>query len=335
MLKPIEPVTYRPLNLAYPLTIQFDGRLFKTLANDEVVLQAALEHIGEVGKLHIAGSTLEALPYLSEHVFIHFPEIKRIDIDGVETESLRKSSTLAKFITQDGLQISREEFFQLPDPWVRRRTSSIGKEEWTETNGIKHPVRPKVEPGVFYRRYVPSIRKTISFRTVNIDRDLEKFHYWHNQPRVYDLWELNKPIEELRVYLENGQKDPHQYPVILEYDDEPAGYFELYWAAEDRLGPYYDHAPYDRGFHFLIGEEKFLGRANTDAAIRSVMHFLYLDDSRTMRIMAEPRADNQRVLKYVQLVPGWRFIKEFDFPHKRAALLSARREDFFRNGEAL
>lgn len=328
MLKPIEPVTYRPLNLSGPFIIEFDGRLLRVQANGEEAFQATLEYMNGEAKLQLTGSRLEVAPLAVEHVFGHFPEIKYVIARGEE-------SFLARFADQNGeSRISREEFFQQPGPWTRARALVNENEEWTVTNGIKHPVRPKMEPGVFYRRYVPAIQKTISFRTVDIERDLERFHFWHNQPRVYDLWELNKPIDELRTYLEKGQRDPHQFPVILEYDGEPAGYFELYWAAEDRLGPYYDHAPYDRGFHFLIGEDKFLGRANTEAAIRSVTHFLFLDDSRTMRIVAEPRADNQRVLKYVQLVPGWRLIKEFDFPHKRAALVSVRREDFFRNGEA-
>jgi len=330
MLKSIEPVTYRPLSLNDAFNVEFDGRNLKVEARGEEALQGSLEYLGGEAKLQLTGSRFEAAPLVVEHVFSHFPEIKHVILRSKDAEA----SFLARFTGQDGeARISREEFFQLPEPWTRVR-SSLREEEWTVTNGVKHPVRPKVEPGVFYRRYVPAIRKTISFRTVEIERDLERFHYWHNQPRVYELWELNKPIEELKVYLEKGQKDPHQFPVILEYDGEPVGYFEFYWAAEDRLGPYYDHAPYDRGFHFLIGEEKYLGRANTEAAIRSVTHFLFLDDPRTMRIVAEPRADNQRVLKYVQVVPGWRFIKEFDFPHKRAALVSVRREDFFRNGEA-
>ncbi|MCB0412433.1 MAG: GNAT family N-acetyltransferase, partial [Bdellovibrionales bacterium] len=87
--------------------------------------------------------------------------------------------------------------------------------------------------------------------------------------------------------------------------------------------------PYDRGFHFLIGDTGSLGRASTDHVIRSITHFLFLQDSRTERVVGEPRSDNKRVLKYVGSIPGWKFVKEFDFPHKRAALVMAERKPFF------
>ncbi len=333
MLKPIEPVTYHPLNLEAPLTVRFDGRLIIGESNGAEVLRGSVENIGPEVKLHLSGSLMKAAPTLVEHVLSHFTKIQQMVVTGAEATSLGESSSLKRFIQESGeIRLSREEFYQLPDAWMRPRPPRGESEEWTETNGVRHPVRPTMEPGVFYRRYVPSIQKTISFRTIDIERDLERFHNWHNQPRISHIWELNKSMDELRVYLENGQKDPHQFPAILEYDGEPAGYFEFYWASEDRIAPYYDHAPYDRGFHFLVGEKKFLGRANTKAMFHSVTHYLFLDDERTMRIVAEPRADNKAVLAYVTLVPGWRFVKEFDFPHKRAALLSAGRKEYFRNG---
>jgi hypothetical protein len=102
--------------------------------------------------------------------------------------------------------------------------------------------------------------------------------------------------------------------------------------ASDNRPPIYDK--FDRGFHFLIGERKFLGIKNTDAVLKSVVHYLFLDDPRTLKIMAEPRSDNKKVLQYVDYFPVWRRIKEFDFPHKRAVLLECTRERLF-TGEYL
>lgn len=201
------------------------------------------------------------------------------------------------------------------------------------TNDRHHPVRPAPFQGTMYKRYLPKIGKTISFRLITLN-DLDTFHDWHNQPRVYHFWELNQSKEELKAYIEKGLKDPHQIPVIVEMDGEPMGYFEFYWVREDRLGPYYDSDAFDRGFHFLIGNKKFLGNAITDQVIKSVLHLLFLDDARTRRVMAEPRHDNQKVLKYAQASIGWKQLKIFDFPHKRAALLENSREVFF-GGNAL
>ncbi len=226
--------------------------------------------------------------------------------------------------------VTRAEFYQTSLIWQKAKVSSpLPQESWTHTDGRSHPIRPRLTPGIQYRRYIPELKTHLSFRTIEIERDLDTFHQWHNQPRVADLWELNQSKGSLQKYLERGLNDSHQIPLILELNEESVGYFEVYWATEDRLGPYYDSDPYDRGFHFLIGEERFLGKERTAVALHAICHHLFLDEPRTSRIVAEPRADNQRVIKYVSVVPGWSFVKEFDFPHKRAALLECERHGFF------
>ena len=46
------------------------------------------------------------------------------------------------------------------------------------------------------------------------------------------------------------------------------------------------------------------------------------------RVVAEPRADNAKMINYLQRAGFYRE-KEFDFPHKRAALMILGRERFF------
>jgi acetyl CoA:N6-hydroxylysine acetyl transferase len=237
--------------------------------------------------------------------------------------------TCSKIIIDQKIEILREEFFQNPIHWTLKKDESFETEPMIQTKDVTHPLRPRLPDGIFYKKYIPQMNSTLSLRLITED-DLDDFHEWHNQPRVLHFWELNKPKEELRDYIKNGLKDPHQFPVIVEVDGEKLGYFEFYWVKEDRLGPYYDSEDYDRGFHFLVGNTKFLGFTNTDALLKHVLHFLFLDDARTKRVMAEPRHDNQKVLKYAEAAIGWKKLKEFDFPHKRAALLENSRNVFFK-----
>lgn len=225
--------------------------------------------------------------------------------------------------------ITREAFFQKPGIWNAPTNNQFPLEEWIETNSVAHPKRYPFTAGQqLYSRYVKAIDAVVSFRVIQ-ESDLDTFHDWHNQPRVADFWELALPKEELRKYITKGLNDPHNMPVITEINGEAAGYFEIYWTKEDRLGPYYDSAPFDRGFHLLVGNTKFLGFNNTDALLKSVTHFIFLDEPRTRFIMGEPRHDNQKILRYVLSFKSWRKVKEFDFPHKRAALLECNREKFF------
>lgn len=223
---------------------------------------------------------------------------------------------------------TRSLFYQSPLLWLRSKEES-SPEVIINTNNISHPKRPSHYHGTHYRRYVPSINKTISFRTIT-PHDLDIFHEWHNQKRVAFYWELDQKKDELKNYITQGLEKAHQIPMIVEIDNEPVGYYEFYWVKEDRLGPYYEARPYDRGFHFLIGNKNFLGKANTDAITSAGLHFIYLDDERTHFTMAEPRYDNNKVLKYADDTIGWQALKVFDFPHKRAVLLQNSREIFFK-----
>lgn len=227
-------------------------------------------------------------------------------------------------------QIKRDQFYQSSKLWLQN------KEEvnlsYVKTGNITHPLRPKHFLGVHYKRFIPSLGKTISFRTITLN-DLDTFHEWHNQERVSFFWELNKSKDELKKYIEDGFNKKHQIPMIVEFDGEPVGYYEFYWVKEDRLGPYYESRDFDRGFHFLIGNTRYLGRENTAAILQSGLHFIYLDDSRTQYVMAEPRHDNNRVLKYADPQIGWDTLKIFDFPHKRAVLLQNTKDRFFKGAK--
>lgn len=337
MLNKIPKTTYRPPHTDRAFTAEFDGTFARVESGTRDVLTAQVEAIGDRARLRLNPFEAQTTPDLSlaillEALFGHHSSLKEITVLGAESFANRPTLGRREQGRLTEMTFSREFFHQLPCVWHRNPTYQPGPETWTETAGRRHPVRGELVHGTRYRRYVPSIGKTVSFRTVEVDRDLAKFHEWQNQPRVADLWELAKSATELRAYLEKGLLDPHQIPMMLEIDDEPAGYFEFYWGAEDRLGPYYEFDAYDRGLHFLIGETKFLGLETTTAVIASANHLMYLEDVRTRRLVAEPRADNQKVLKYVKIVPGWTFVKEFDFPHKRAALLMANREKFFAGG---
>lgn len=263
-----------------------------------------------------------------EYVFGHHKETKEVILKGMKQTD---DSILGKYFTttNESLTVLRNEFFQLRAPWYKQSDCKIHSLRYMKTGELTHPVRENPQDGYLYSRYIPEMKKTISFRVINLEKDLETFHSWHNQERVNFFWELKGTKEEHTIYIKKLLADNHMIPTIAEIDGEAYGYFELYWAYEDRLGPYYPSNQFDRGFHFLIGNSKFLGAINTDSALKSLVHLVFLDDERTTKLMAEPRADNERVIKYVDSFAVWKRLYEFDFPHKRALLIEARREVFF------
>ena len=105
-----------------------------------------------------------------------------------------------------------------------------------------------------------------------------------------------------RSYLETIAADPHVYSLIGCFDDQPFAYFELYWAKEDRIAPFYAVDDYDRGIHMLVGEQAHRGPHKVASWLAALTHYAFLDDPRTRLVVAEPRADNAKMIGYMQTV---------------------------------
>ncbi|GKS83148.1 acetyltransferase [Acidovorax sp. SUPP1855] len=196
------------------------------------------------------------------------------------------------------------------------------------TGERRHPVRPAHPQNTVYRRFIPWLGRTLSLRTVDPDADLPTFHRWMNDPTVAHFWEESGDLGHHRAYLQRIAGDPHAVGLIGCFDGQPFGYFEAYWAKEDRIAPFYDAGDHDRGWHALVGEAEFRGQPYLTAWLPSLSHYLFLDDCRTQRIVVEPRSDNLKMRKNLPRC-GYALLKEFDFPHKRAVLGVLLRERFF------
>ncbi|MBD1573548.1 GNAT family N-acetyltransferase [Vibrio sp. S17_S38] len=206
--------------------------------------------------------------------------------------------------------------------------SDISSSTQIAANGISHPTRPDKPVGQVFQRYCYHLKRNLSFRTVDIERDLQIFNQWHNHSQIHPVWELKGSLSMHREYLQKMAQDPHQFAVIGEFDGVAFGYFEVYWAPEDRLGPYYECQDFDRGVHILAGNFDYRGGTFFDAWGKSILHYCFLDEAQTMRAVGEPNAKNHRVVKITERI-GMKKQFEFDFPHKRAALLQCERGDFF------
>jgi acetyl CoA:N6-hydroxylysine acetyl transferase len=222
----------------------------------------------------------------------------------------------------------RSMLWQHPPLWSTGARSADYPLHYAVSDGKRHPLRPPVPGGTVYRRHVPEIDAVVSLRTIDPREDIDVFHRWMNDPRVARFWELSGDRDHHARYLASILTDPHVHPLIGLFNDAPFGYFEAYWAKEDRIAPFYAVDDYDRGIHMLVGEDRWRGPQRVAAWLPSLVHYLFLADSRTRNVVAEPRADNAKMISYLQRAGFFRE-KEFDFPHKRAAMMILRRETFF------
>lgn len=226
------------------------------------------------------------------------------------------------------LTCHRQTFWQHPALWLDAPASGHYPLRYAVQDGKRHPLRPPIAPGAVYRRVIPGLGSTFSLRTVDIDTDLMAFNRWMNLEQVAYFWEQAGNAEEHARYLQQMLDDPRVHPLIGCYDDEPFAYFEVYWCKEDRIAPFYDVQDHDRGWHVVIGESKHQGLGKLRGWFRSLMHYMFLDEPRTQRILGEPRIDHTRQIDFLKS-QGYAHLKNIQLPHKQAALLRLERESFF------
>ncbi|MGH6860211.1 MAG: GNAT family N-acetyltransferase, partial [Phyllobacterium sp.] len=267
----------------------------------------------------------EILPVLSsavEFLSSRSREPRAIEVDAVSAPDV-------PFGRANGarLSIDPREFWQWPVPWVAN-PSYPHPQLHVFSGGTYHPRRRQKPAGIVYERFIPWLEQSLSFRVADPRTDLECFHRWMNDEQVNLIWEDGGDRPKHAAILDDRSHDPHVLPLVGCFDGVPFGYFEVYWAKENRLGAYYEAQDYDRGWHVAIGEPAYRGRQWITAWLPSLMHFIFLDDPRTQRIVGEPRASHEQQIRNLDR-SGFAKIKHFDFPHKRALLVMLMRERFF------
>ncbi|AST69718.1 acetyltransferase [Kosakonia cowanii] len=261
-----------------------------------------------------------------DQIFIAAPHISALILPYADWRE--EPQALALFAQTHSDIIHRAAFWQLP-LWLNAPSKQAsGEMIFDAEREIYFPARPARPEGEVYRRYDPRVRKTLSFRVADPALDAERFTRWMNDPRVEYFWEQGGSLEFQTAYLERQLTGKHAFPLIGCFDDRPFSYFEIYWAAEDRIGRHYTWQPYDRGLHLLVGEQAWRGAHYVQSWLRGLTHYLLLDEPCTQRTVLEPRADNQRLFRHFDPA-GYRTLKEFDFPHKRSRLVMTDRTRFF------
>lgn len=323
-----------PIGPGPAMTVVQQDRDLQVVANDVPLMRLRLEEQSKYPKMQAVPDdpqlALRAVSGAAEAIFGWRPALDWLVLDVAGREILARellNHGLAVMIGDD-LTLVPELAMQRRDNWLVDAMRPALPQLYVMTDGKRHPRRAPKPRGLVYARFIPWLAETISFRVASLDDHLHLLHRWMNDPRVDAFWNEAGDLEKHRTYLSSILADPHMLPLIGCFGDQPFGYFELYWAKENRIAPFYDADDYDRGWHVVVGEDAYRGRRYVSAWLPSLMHYMFLDDCRTQRIVGEPAAAHLQQLRNLE-VSGFAKIKNFDFPHKRATLVMLLRERFF------
>ncbi|MBR0960074.1 GNAT family N-acetyltransferase [Bradyrhizobium japonicum] len=316
------------------LTVYQEGDCLRVVADDVTALELRVRERGDyLQVLNVSGDrelATRAVSASAEALLGWRPRTDRLVLDFAGEASLARQLMEGGLATmsEGQLVLLPELVMQRPDNWL----VNPGRPPWPQlhvmTDGKRHPRRAAKPAGKVYGRFIPWLSEVISFRVADLENDLHLLHRWMNDPRVDAFWNEAGGLDKHRRYLAGILADPHMLPLIGCFGEEPFGYFELYWAKENRIAPFYDADDYDRGWHVVVGEDAFRGGRYVSAWLPSLMHYMFLDDCRTQRIVGEPAAAHSQQIRNLDR-SGFAKIKNFDFPHKRATLVMLLRERFF------
>jgi acetyl CoA:N6-hydroxylysine acetyl transferase len=155
--------------------------------------------------------------------------------------------------------------------------------------------------------------------------DVTIIHQWMNDPDVAMWWDLAKSEQDVASYLQDQIESEHSDAFVVELDDEPVGYVEIYDVKRDRLAKYWVASTNDVGVHILIGEAKQRGRGIGAALLEGLSAWLLVSPTPSTnkiaeRVIAEPDATNMASVRAFQRA-GFAQSEFVELPEKRAALM--------------
>ncbi|MDZ5783270.1 GNAT family N-acetyltransferase [Marinococcus luteus] len=181
-------------------------------------------------------------------------------------------------------------------------------------------------PHIFNRESGEELDECIQFREVDVQSDLHLLHGWMHQAHVVPFWQLNISKSSYQAHLQKALADNHQSLYIGELDGRPVSYWEVYWAADDIIGSYYEAEPADQGVHLLIGPPEETGRGLALPLLKAMLSMQF-QQPETNRVIAEPDITNGKMI-HVFKKAGFEPVKPVDLPDKRGLLMVCTRRAY-------
>lgn len=333
------PGVYRAFNLhsSEPVEVYRDGQ--RLLVSDADGAKAAfhLSTDGNAGNIEVAdlsaaaSGTWRLAAAAFECLFSSSPALRFLTLSGNGWAGFEEEFAAHGLYTQAGSTsalpvVWADMFWQTPGLWNALAAGVFPRHD-IHDGRVSHPSRPPKPVGTVYARYIPWLGGVLSLDVATLD-DLPEVHRWMNSPRVNEFWHEAGDEDRHRRYLEGMFADAHIMPLIGRFDGKAFSYFEVYWAKEDVVGTFCDADDYDRGCHVIVGDETCRGRNWFTAWLPSLLHYMFLDDPRTERIVQEPSSNHHRQLRNLQK-SGFSHVKSVDLPVKHAAIMTIGRQRFF------
>lgn len=181
--------------------------------------------------------------------------------------------------------------------------------------------------GILFSRYIPLLKKNISFRSFDMDTDLEMVHDWVNRAYAKKYWQLDGTIEKVYDTYYNIQRNSNAHSYIGLLGNVPVCQFDLYRVLADEIRKWVLNAgAHDCGLHLIMAPIPKPVHGLSTILIQAMLEY-YFSFPEAMHMYAEPDITNRRS-NFLLRQANFQFIQSIELSYKTANLYCLKREQF-------
>jgi acetyl CoA:N6-hydroxylysine acetyl transferase len=188
-------------------------------------------------------------------------------------------------------------------------------------------LKPLHYPGeLLFSKKDLGLSRTLSFRSFNLDTDVDMVHRWVNLDYSRKYWQLNgdrKRVVDLYYSIQRNSNG-HSYIGLL--DDMPVCQFDVYRVLADEIRQYVTADEHDCGFHLLMAPNEKPVPGLSKAVCEAFLDYYFSFDE-SKRMFAEPDINNKRSNALLQKL-GFEFSQAIQMSYKTANLYSLSKTKF-------
>jgi RimJ/RimL family protein N-acetyltransferase len=188
------------------------------------------------------------------------------------------------------------------------------------------PVSVNYSGQLLYVSHDEVLDATISFRSLELDSDINFLYDWVNRPYTKRFWQLNGSKSLLYDTYRDILNNSHAHSFIGCYNSQPVSQVDLYNIAADELKDHIDYVADDCGLHLLMLPPAQMSKGLSLIMLRHFIRF-YFSFPVAKRLYAEPDKENTLANRLASKA-GFGFLKTIELSYKTANLYLITKNQF-------
>lgn len=166
----------------------------------------------------------------------------------------------------------------------------------------------------------------ISFKSLDIDKELPSIHLWVNKQYTARFWQMDGPYGPFKNVYQKIVAHPNAHSFTGHYNGKMVCQFDVYMLGVDELSYHLPDESNYCGFHLLMSPNDKPIRGLTVAVINSFLHY-YFSFAEGEKMYAEPDIENEKSIHLLQQC-GFQFLETLKMSYKTAHLYCLTRQHF-------